>query len=276
MTATSIIIILLVTGISVGFIGGLLGVGGGFIMIPIQYMVFTGMGVPEDVAIKLAFGTNLAVVLPAAASGAWQHNKKGAVYWKAAIVMGGCGMVVAYAGAALAAHIAGAVLKIAFGAIILLAVIGMLVARRPLVEQEPDKDNPWLWVAWAVPVGTVSGILGIGGGVLMVPVMVLALKFKMHNAVATSLAVIIFTSAGGVIGYAINGIGVPHLPAYSIGYINLISWFLLMIGSVTMMPVGAITAHKVPARRLRYIFILLMFYMGLKMLGTFDWLGWPI
>ena len=126
------------------------------------------------------------------------------------------------------------------------------------------------------PIGLITGILGIGGGVLAVPILVLALKFSMHNAVATSLAVMIFSSIGGVIGYIVNGLGVPNLPAYSIGYVNLPAWFLLAITSVGMAQVGAITAHKLPAKQLRYIFIAVMFYMGLKMLGVFDWLGWPV
>ena len=271
------IIILLATGIGVGFAGGLLGVGGAFIMTPVQYMLFTGMGIPTDIAIKLAFGTSLLVVLPIAASGAWRHSKKGAVWWKAAIVIGGCGLICAFGGATLATHLPGAALKIAFGAIILLSGIRMLTARPPQIEQEP-RDNPWLWAAWAIPIGFITGILGIGGGVLMIPVMVLALRFKMHNAIATSLAVMLFTSTGGVIGYIVNGLGVPQLKdlAYTIGYVNLPSWFLLAVTSVGMAQVGAITAHKLPAKQLSYIFIAIMFYMGLKMLGVFDWLGWPI
>jgi len=189
--------------------------------------------------------------------------------------MGGIGLVFAFGGATLAAHLPGSALKIAFGAIILLSAIRMLTARQPKIEAEP-RDNPWLWAGWAIPVGLLSGILGIGGGVLLIPVMVLALRFKMHNAVATSLAVMLFTSAGGVIGYLVNGLGVPGLPAYSIGYINLASWFLLAVTGVGMAQVGAITAHKLPARQLKYIFIAVMFYMGLKMLGVFDWLGWPL
>ena len=63
------IIILLVTGIVVGFAGGLLGLGGAFIMTPVQYIVFSDMGLPADIAVKLAFGTSLLVVLPTAASG---------------------------------------------------------------------------------------------------------------------------------------------------------------------------------------------------------------
>lgn len=269
------IIILVATGIGVGFASGLLGVGGAFIMTPVQYMLFTNMGIPTDMAIRLAFGTSLLVVLPIALSGAWRHSKKGAVWWKAATIMGSCGLICAFGGATLATHLPGAALKIAFGAIITVAGIRMLTARPPQIEVEP-KDNPWLWIAWAIPLGIISGIFGIGGGILIIPVMVLALKFKMHNAVATSLAMMIFTSIGGLIGYIINGLGVPNLPAYSIGYVNLPTWFVLAVTSVGMVQVGAITAHRLPAKQLRYIFIAVMFYMGLKMLGLFDWLGWPI
>lgn len=196
-------------------------------------------------------------------------------YCEAAIVMGICGTVAAYGGATLATHLPGSALKIAFGAVILLSAVRMLTAGTPAVAQETE-DNPWVLAAWAIPVGMVTGLLGVGGGVLMIPLMVLLLKFKIHNAVATSLAVMIFTSVGGVVGYISNGLSIPNLPAYSIGYVNLLSWFLLTLGSVGMAQVGAITAHKLPAKQLRYIFIVLILYMGLKMVGVFDWLGWPI
>ena len=66
------------------------------------------------------------------------------------------------------------------------------------------------------------------------------------------------------------------MPDYSLGYVNLASGFLLIISSFALVQVGAIVAHKLPGNRLRLIFILLMFYIGLKMLGVFEWLGWPI
>jgi len=269
------IIILLATGVVVGFAAGLLGLGGGFIMTPVQYMLYTSMGLTTDMAIKLAFGTTLLVILPTAASGAWRHSQKEAVWWKAAVTMGGFGLIGGFIGATLAAHLPGAALKVAFGGVYLAVAIRMLTAGPVDVEREP-RDNLWLWIACAIPIGIITGILGIGGGVVAVPVMVLALRFKMHNAVATSLAMMIFTSTGGVIGYIINGIGVPDLPAYSLGYVNMLSWLLLAVSSVGMAQVGAMTAHKLPAKQLQYIFIALMFYMGLKMVGVFDWLGWPI
>jgi hypothetical protein len=87
---------------------------------------------------------------------------------------------------------------------------------------------------------------------------------------------IFFKSIGGIIGYMVNGLGVQGLPAYSVGYVNLASGFLLVISSFLLAQVGAIVAHKLPGRRLKLIFILLMVYIGLKMVGVFDWLGWPI
>ncbi len=269
------IITLLVTGVGVGFAGGLLGVGGAFIMTPVQYMVFINMGVPADTAIKMALGTSLLVVLPVAISGAWRHHRKKVVFWKAALIMGSCSLIGAFGGATVATHLPGVVLKITFGAIILASGVRMLIAKTPEIEEEPKK-NPWLWVAWALPIGVVAGLLGIGGGVLVIPMMTLALGFKMHNAVATSLAMMILTSTGGVVGYIINGSGVPNLPPYSLGYVNLQAWFLLSFTSVGMAQLGAITAHRLPAKQLKYIFIAIMFYMGLKMLGFFDWLGWPL
>ena len=274
MTITHIIT-LLVTGIGVGFGGGLLGLGGAYIMTPVQYTVFINMGVPADMAIKLAFGTTLLVILPTAISGTWRHHRQKAVWWKAAIVMGVCSLIGAFGGATIASHLPGAVLKITLGGIILLVGLRMLTSRPPQIEEEP-KDNLWLWVVWAIPIGMVSGLVGIGGGIVAVPVMTLALRFKMQNAIATSLAMMILTSTGGIIGYVTNGIGVPNLPAYSIGYVNLQSWFLLAVTSTGMAQVGAITAHRLPTRLLKYIFIAIMFYMGLKMLGVFGWLGWPI
>lgn len=269
------IITLLVTGMGIGFISGLLGIGGAFIMTPVQYMVYTAMGIPIDTAIKLAFGTSLLVILPTAISGVWRHSRKGTVWWKAAIIMGGCGLLVSFGGASLATHLPGIVLKTAFGAVALAAGIRMLTAKLPRIEPEP-RNNPWLFFAWAIPIGLITGILGIGGGILAIPILVVALRFNMHSAVATSLAMMILNSIGGVTGYVINGLGVPDLPAYSIGYVHLPTWFLLTVTSVSTAQVGAITAHRLPAKQLRYIFIALLSYLGLRMLGVFEWLGWPL
>jgi uncharacterized membrane protein YfcA len=269
------IIALLITGVGVGFASGLLGVGGCFIMVPVQFWALTSIGVDPTIAIRIAFGTNLAVVFPTAISGAIGHSRRKAVLWKAGVVLGLAGLVGAFFGGYFAAHIPGNILKIGFGLAILAGGIRMLTAKPPKVEKEPI-DNVLIYILWGFPLGIVSGIIGIGGGVLMVPVMVLAMRFKMHQAVGTSTALMIFTSIGGILSYTINGLNVSGLPPYSVGYVNFLQWILLAGTSVSMAQVGVRVAHKLPAKQLKYVFIAVMIYMGLKMIGVFAWLHLPI
>jgi uncharacterized membrane protein YfcA len=269
------IIALLATGIVVGFAGGLLGVGGCFIMVPVQFWVLTSMGLDAGTAILVAFGTNLAVVLPTAMSGAYGHNKKGAVVWKAAVTMGAAGFFGALFGGYLATLVPGQYLTTLFGLAIFLSAIRMLTAKPPAVEKEPV-DDVVTYLLWGIPLGILSGIIGIGGGVILIPVMVLVLHFRMHNAVGTSTALMIFTALGGAVSYIINGWGVAGLPPYSLGYVNVVQWALLASTSIVMAQVGVRVAHRLPAKQLKLVFIAVMVYMGLKMMGVFSLLGLPL
>ena len=263
-------VVLLLAGLGVGFASGLLGVGGCFIMIPVQVWVYTAMGMDLNTAVKVAFGTNLAVVLPTAMSGAYGHSKKGAVMWKAAVVLGITGAIGAVIGSTIASITPGKYLSIAFGCAIVLGAVRMLTAKPPEETGKKPVENPLVWAAWGFPLGIVTGIIGIGGGVLMVPVMVVALSFGIHLAVGTSTALMIFTAIGGLLGYIYNGLraGMPSVSeiGHLIGYWNLESWLLLASTSVLMAQVGAKTAHKLPAKQLRYVFIIVMLYMGWKMI----------
>jgi uncharacterized protein len=264
-----LILILLGTGLAIGFTSGLLGIGGGIIMTPIQYWIYTSSGMSVDLAIKISFATTLAVILPTAASGVWQHQKQGGIYWKAAIFMGIFTAVGSFGGSFIAAHIPGSILKIAFGIFTLIIAIRMLTLK-VTDNERPLRENRWLWFALALPIGVITGILGIGGGIVVVPVLMLVLRLKMCTAIGTSLGMMLFTSVGGIIGYVINGATAPGLPAYTIGYIYWPAWIALSVTSIGMAQVGAILAHRVPGKRLNYIFIALLFYISLDMLGVID------
>ena len=79
------VILLLLTGCIVGFASGLLGVGGGFLMVPIQYFLLTATGLDSSLSLRIAFATSLAVILPTAISSTLGHIKKGSVNKKIAI-----------------------------------------------------------------------------------------------------------------------------------------------------------------------------------------------
>lgn len=269
------IVALLITGLGVGFASGLLGVGGCFIMVPVQFWALQSIGVDPTIAIRIAFGTNLLVVLPTAFSGAMTHHKKGAVLWKAGITLGISGAVGAFFGAFIASHLPGRVLTVAFGIAVILGAIRMLTAKPPQIREEPS-GGVTAYILWGIPLGVVSGIVGIGGGVLMIPIMVFFLKFKMHQAVGTSTALMIFTAVGGSLSFLVNGLGVQGLPPYSTGYLNWLQWILLAGCSIPLAVIGARTAHLLPAKKLKHLFIAVMLYMGLKMTGVFACLHLPI
>ena len=268
MTITHILI-LLATGVGVGFATGLLGVGGAFITVPVTYWVVADMGVSPDMAIKIAFGTNLLVILPTAISGALGHNRKGAVRWKVALGLGLCGLAGALLGATLATHLPGETLRVGFGALVLAVALwmGLDTTLNLTKERGEQKESLVSLAPCGFLIGMITGLAGIGGGILAVPLLALAFGFPMHLAVGTSTAMIIFTSLGGVIGYMVNGVGVSALP-YSVGYVNLPIWLCLAAASVPMAQLGAKASHALPAKRLRYVFIAIMVYVGLKMLGV--------
>jgi uncharacterized protein len=275
MMALSDIIILIATGAFAGLAGGMLGLGGAFIMTPLQVVVYTHMGLSPDLAVKTAFGTSLLVVMTTAISGAWRHHRQGAVRWKVALVMGASGLLFGLIGSMLTSRIPGSTLKIIFGVIAIIAAARMMLTLKEPENMEPV-NKPWLWAVWAIPIGLLSGILGVGGGVLMVPVMVVVLKFKLREAAANSLAVMIITSIGGIVGYIITGIGVEGRLPGSLGYIDLKSWVMLAVPAALMAQVGALAAHRLSRKWLTYIFIVLQLYIGLHMIGVFGWLGWPL
>jgi uncharacterized membrane protein YfcA len=274
MLTTSQILILLAAGAGTGFASGLLGIGGGAVMVPVSYWLILTMNVPPDIAIRIAFGTSLLVILPTVISGSWRHNKEKAVRWKTALILGGCGLVGGLAGASLAAHLPERILKLGFGGLVLAIALWMGLGMMPRLRREnPEpRENLALVAACGFPIGMVSGLTGIGGGVLIVAVLVLGLNFSMHIAIGTSVGSIILASLGGIIGYIVNGLDVPGLLPYSIGYVNLPIFLCLAATSIPVAQLGARAAHALPAKPLKYIFIAFLIYAGLEMIGVFSWI----
>ena len=116
------------------------------------------------------------------------------------------------------------------------------------------KRNSSLGVIVGLGTGLLSGLMGVGGGVISVPAMVGLLKVDQHKAHGTSLALMILTSSASALAYAFRG----H-----------VDWSLVVVltsSSVVGVYVGARLMPLVPARRLRQAFGLLLLFVGLKMI----------
>lgn len=270
------LIVLPIAGACIGVLSGLFGVGGGFLMVPVQYFLLTHFGFDQTIALRVAFGTSLAVILPTAISGGYGHHCRKCVVWKAVLPMGVTGIVGAFLGGTVASHAPGAILSVLFGAVLLLAAWRM-VAHAPESCDCGDPGTTTVWYLIAgLSVGFFSGLLGIGGGVLMVPIFLLFMRFGVRESVGTSTVLIGIYAIGGFLAYIVNGIGVPGLPEYSLGYVDLLFVLLLAIPSIPLAQLGVRLAHKASPVHLKQAFSIILVVMGLKMIGVFSFMGIPI
>lgn len=267
--------ILLATGAFVGFTSGLLGVGGGFIMVPVQFFLLTSIGIDPDTALRVSFATSLAVILPTAFNGAWGHWRRDAVLIKPAMILGLSGLFGGILGALTSSYAPVGILSFLFGMLAIFSALWMVGSKYSETEDERFNPKP-AYSMWGFLGGYLSGLLGIGGGVVMVPILNILLKFPIYKAIGTSMAFIVFASIGGIITYLVTGINTPELPPYSIGYINILQLLVLAVTSLPMSRIGVKTAHSLPEKKLRYIFVILLIYIGLKMMGFFHWLNIPL
>lgn len=261
--------ILILTGFFTGIVSGMLGIGGGFIISPVQYWLLQETGLQHDIAIRIAFGTTLFVVLLNAINVAYIYHQKNAVLWKQATIIGVFGSIFSFVGAAVASYLPASTLGKIFGIVVLIGAIRTYLAPA-VADKKYINSNPLPYILSGIFIGFFSGLLGLGGGVIGIPIMLIFLHLDMRKAVGTSAAVIIFTSFSGSIGYMINGWGKAGLPPYSIGYINLLNWVLLAFPAFLTARNGAKIAHFIDPEHLKYFFIVIMVYVGLKMIGVID------
>ena len=188
-------------GLSLGMLGG----GGSILTVPIFVYV---LGFDP----KLAIAMSLPVVGGASLIGAMSHWKAGNVRLSTAAIFGVIAMAGAYAGARLAAFVSARFQLVLLAVVMIAAAVSMFrSARRDRLAEEPPAHRPMslgLLVPVALSVGLLTGVVGIGGGFLIVPALVVLARVPMSQAVGTSLLVIAMNSLSGFAGY----LGMVSLP----------------------------------------------------------------
>jgi uncharacterized protein len=255
---------LLATGVAAGFIAGLLGVGGGIVIVPVLYYVFTALGVDDAIKMQVAVGTSLSTIVFTSAMSLRAHNKKGAVdvellrSWAPAILVG------VLAGTAIAAFVSGNVLSLVFGVVALLVAFYMAFGKPEwrLSDHLPTGIFKHLV---AGTIGLISALMGIGGGTLSVPTLTLS-GYPIHRAVGTASAIGFLIGVPGTIGMIIGGWGRAELPPGSLGFVSLIGLILILPTSMLLAPWGARAAHALPVRGLRFAFAAFLAATAIRML----------
>ena len=255
------------TGLVSGTVSGLFGVGGGALMTPVQFWLYTTGGMDSTLATRVAFGTSLAVIVPTMISGALAHHKRGAVDWQAVLPMGLAAIFGGLAGGVAASYVPGSLLRMFFAVFLLIMAVRMVWHLRECPVCEPHGSAAQFLVIGFF-IGILSGLTGLGGGALLVPVLVILLGYPIHRAVGTSSACLILSSTGAVMAYIITGFGVAGLPPWSIGYVDLLTFAILAVTTIPLARVGVRCAHACSGRNLQIAFAGLMVLIGVLMLAS--------
>ncbi|MDY6816744.1 MAG: sulfite exporter TauE/SafE family protein [Pseudomonadota bacterium] len=254
---------LVTTGIIAGIMAGLLGVGGGIVIVPVLYHLFTLLGIDEAVRMHVAVGTSLATIIPTSIMSSRSHFKRGSLdpaLLKQLIPGVIVGVIL---GAILSGYASGVELTAVFATIALLVALNMAFKKDGFNIRD-GLPGPLGTGIIAFFIGGISTLMGIGGGTLSVPVLS-AFKTPMIRAVGTGAALGLVISLPGAIGFLINGMGVENRPPLSVGYVNLIGLALIVPATMFMAPKGARLAHAINAKRLRQLFALFLLITSIRM-----------
>lgn len=228
-------------GLTVGLLLGLLGGGGSILTVPaLVYLI----GQTPQVAVT----TSLAIVGANSILGAYFHRASGTLNWRVALLFGGTGMIFSYAAAGLSKQLSPALLMVSFAGLMLFIGVLMLTRRNAPEAQTTAISLPKLLVSGA-GVGLLTGILGVGGGFLIVPALVMLVGLPMKQAIGTSLAVIAMNSFAGFMGHLGETLNFTLIGA------------LVMTGLFGTFA-GARLAQRIPAARLRQVFALFILVLA--------------
>lgn len=185
----------LVLGYLIGLVLGLLGGGGSILTVPaLVYLV----GQSPHVAVT----ASLVIVGTNSAMGAMFHRSQGTLNWQVALIFGGTGMITSYLAAGLSKHFSPTLLLILFALLMLL--VASLLIFKPQMGHQFDREAERRWsvvIGAGAGVGLLTGILGVGGGFLIVPALVMLVGLPMQQAVGTSLIIIAMNSLAGLLGH---------------------------------------------------------------------------
>jgi len=239
----------------------MVGVGGGVFIVPLLTLLY-------EFSPSEAVGTSLATIIFTSLASTANYSRQKRIYYKTGLILALTTIPGAFLGAYLTSIIEERLLGLIFGLFIFFVALRMIFklsfsrtkqshtgkgghSESSLFESRRKISSG---VALSFFGGLSSGLLGIGGGSLLVPIMVLAMKMPMHTAVATSMFTMIFTSTSGVMQHFRQG--------------NIVFEYVLplVLGTIFGAQLGAYTSKKISSGNLRTIFGIVLVIVSIRMI----------
>ena len=253
----------LLLGASVGLLGGLFGIGGGTVLVPVLLFLFDAQHFPSEHLLHLALGTSMATIIFTALASLHKHHQHGAVNWRVVRTITPGILIGTALGALLATSIPTRGLGIFFALFVYFAAAQILFdIRPPASRQLPGNNGIRLFGVFA---GGLSSLVSIGGGTVVIPFLLWG-NLTLRQAIGTSAAISFPVAVGGTAGYIATGISADGLPAFSLGYVYLPCLLWTAAASVITAPLGAKAAHRINIGVLRKLFAVLLLVLATKLL----------
>lgn len=264
------LIIYLLIGAIAGFAAGLFGVGGGLIIVPILYVVFTQLNYDPNVLMHMAIGTSLATIIVTSISSVTAHHRRGAVLWPVVRNLAPGLVLGSFLGAGVADLLSGQHLQLAIGLFALWMAYRMFKGAQSTTDTSRTLPALPLQLLAGGGIGVASAIFGIGGGSLTVPYLSRH-GVVMQKAVATSAACGLPIAIAGALGFIWFGsheaVSIPH----TVGYIHLYAFSGISVMSFVTAKFGVKVAHKLSPAVLKKCFAGLLTVIGLYFIYQGIW-----
>jgi len=249
------------TGLFAGFLAGYLGIGGGLVLVPVLSWLFSHDPATENMAVQMAVATSLATMLFTSMSSLLAHHKRGAILWSLVRQMLPGLLVGALLGSLIADRIGNIALGSVFGVFALL--VGVQMLRGSGRAGKRSLPGPIPVAATGFGIGTISSLLGIGGGSMTVP-WILWHGQKVQNAIATAAACGYPIAIAGTLGFVL--LGDSHSPAPTLGYVHLEALAGVALFSVFGAPLGVAAIHGSSPLLAKRLFAVFLLIVAVKML----------
>jgi len=266
------ILCFMLIGAFTGVAAGLLGIGGGLIIVPFSLIVFEVLGannslvIPYESQVHVAIATSLATIIFTASSSVYSQQQKGAIDWSVFWLLAPGILIGAFLGAWLATYIPRTPLLILFASFLLIVSTKMWFGLAPHSRAQLPAWPGMSLVA--VIIGSISAIVGIGGGTMTVPFLNRG-KIPIQKAVAISSALGLPIALAGSLGFLWSSLSQPVFQQDSsnlfLGYIYLPAFFAIISLSMLTAPIGVELSHKLSKQTLSQAFSILLLILAIKL-----------
>lgn len=246
-----------------GFLGGLLGIGGGVVIVPALIVLFdlAGLFGAHD-ATAVAVATSLACIVFTSLSAAATQIRAEMVEWPIVRRWAAFLVIGSFLSGSFAAQLPTLAFRGFIGAFLLFVAFVMLTSWKPSAHRQFPGGG--LAAALGTAGGLISGIAGIGGGNVIVPTLIY-FNTPVHRATATSSTLGVPIALAGALGYVISGWGLVDVQ-WMLGWVYLPAFAAIMAASMLLAPVGVKVAHRVAPLPLRWAFGVLLIFVSMRML----------